>query len=225
MAATLSVAGCLGYTIESEDDVQQRKARIDELESEVGDLESQVETKDSTIEDLEAEVEQKQSEIEDLEASIEEKDGEIDSLESDLETEQKELISKLYELGESHRQRAFKNWQDGGDLYDQGDYSGASNEWGLAAGQYIDATEVFAEAASIASDQGRSEVADMIESSKNRVQTSATAAHQFSLASYYYSHDNESQGDKHLQEGNSALEELDQYTLYDPSEIDSSLGL
>ncbi len=225
VVATTALAGCLGYTIESEDDVQQRQDRIGELETQVENLESEVDQKDSTIEDLQSEVDQKESQIEELETSVEQKDGEIESLESDLETERKELISKLYELAGGHRQRAFANWEDGNAMFDEGDFAGASNEWGLAAGQYINAGNVFSEAASVASDQGLTEVAGKIESSRNRVQTSATAANQFGLASYYYSHGNKSRGDQHLNEGNAVLDELDQYTLYEPSEIDSDLGL
>lgn len=218
VAATVGVAGCLGYTVESTDDVEQRKQRI-------RDLESQLETKESELQSLNETIAEKESKIEDLEASVENKDEEIASLESELETKRKEQISTLYALGDRHRQRAAKNWQDASGMYEQGDYPGASNEWGLASGQYIDAAETFEKAASVADEQGLSDVADKITSSKEYVRTSATVANHFALASYYYAHENKSRGDQHIDEGNATLDELQQYTLHEPSEIDSDLGL
>lgn len=232
VAATVGLAGCLGYTIESEDDVQQRKERIDELESEVADLESQVEQKESEneqlnsdIEDLESQIEQKESEIQQLESDLQQAESDVDSLESDLETERKEHVSLLYELGYSQRDRALNHWKSGANLYDQGDFAGASNEWGISSGQYIDAAETFAQAAADARDLGLSDVVSDVESSEEYVRLSGQAANHFALASYYYAHDNETDGDSHIDKGNDALDESSQYTLYEPQEIDSALGL
>lgn len=225
VTATAGLAGCLGYTIEPTDDIEDRKKRIDDLETQLEQEEDDNEQLNSEIEDLESDIEQKESRIEDLESSVENKDEEIASLESDLASERKKLVSELYKLGDSHRKRASSNWQDASGLYGQGDYSGASNEWGVSTGQYIDAAGAFSEAESAASDQGLTDVAEKIASSKGYVQTMAEAANHFALASYYYSHGNNDGGNDQLNQGNSALDETNQYTLYEPQEIDNSLGL
>lgn len=239
VTATVGLSGCLGYTIESEDDVERRKDRIDELESDVDELESDLEQKESEneelgseiegletdVETLEAEIEDKETRIQELESTIDQKDDEVDSLESDLDTERREKISLVYELGYQQRNRALNHWKSGSNLYDQADYAGASNEWGISSGQYIDSAETFAEAASQARDLGLSKVASDAESSEEFVRASARAANHFALASYYYSKDDVSEGDYHIDEGNDALDESQQYTLYEPSEIDAALGL
>ena len=121
-AGAVVSTGCLGYTIESEDDVEQWQERIDELESE---REHQRERAD----ELESDREELQNELDSIRT-------ERDELTEQITTNDKQGILDTYELVEDMYDQAESDLTDGESFFENENYATASIRYAYAQGLY-----------------------------------------------------------------------------------------
>lgn len=224
-AATVGLAGCLGYTIESEDDVEGRKTRIDELESEIEDLESNLSDREDEIADLESQIQDRESQIEDLESDVSDREDEIESLESDLETLRAEKVSALYTVGHARTEASKLSKENANAEADKENYDLASLYWVRAEGELNGAHTSFDEAQSVADEEGFSSVASTIEEARMWAKHMSQACLNMANAYLFLSRGQDSMGQDYADMAQEAFKKADQYDVADPSDIESQLGL
>lgn len=224
-AAAVGLSGCLGYTIEAEEDVEQRKERIETLETEVDDLEGQVQERESEVDDLNGQIEQKESEISDLESDVADRDEEISTLESDVETLRAEKVASLYALGHARIEAANHSIEQANSASDDEDWRLAAMYWTRAEGEVNGAHASFEDARIVAEEEGFSSVAATIEEARTWADHFGDVCLEFANASLYLSRGDDSTAQDHLDAGEQALDEAEKYDVADVSEIESALGL
>jgi hypothetical protein len=153
-------AGCLGYTIEGEEDVQQREDRISELEEELESVRSE---RDGLAE-------------------------ERDNLLEELDTTNRENLVTIYELSESAYTQAESDLNDGTDFYEQEDYRTASVRYAYAQQAYQEAAIMLDEIVDPAREQS-TEASAVVEESREYCTTTATIALRLVDSAYYASLD------------------------------------
>lgn len=224
-AAAVGLTGCLGYTIESEDDVEARKERIEELETQVDELNGTVERRDDEIADLESDIEEKETRIEELESDVEDHDEEIESLQSDVETLRAEKVSSLYALGHARIEAANQSIDAADSAGNEEDYRLAAMYWTRAEGELNGAHAAFEDARIVAEEEGYSSVAATIEEARLWTRHMSDACLNLANSFLYLSRGDDSTAQDYADAGEEALDEADQYDVASPSEIDSALGL
>ncbi len=161
--AVAATAGCLGYTIESEEGIEDRKNRIDQLQTladaknetideqdsllsdrneTIGDLEQDVANLETTVadleddlSDLEAELTDKRQELAAAESTIDSKNSEIDTLESDIDDLESEIDTHEAVVEETRTQAIIQLYTYAHSLASAADdrYSTGVEEWNADA--------------------------------------------------------------------------------------------
>lgn len=91
VVAAGGVAGCLGYTIEQEDDIEEMEETIEELQDDINELENEIDELEAQITEKESTIETLEGENQDLEVDLATKSDELDDLNEKLDTKRDEL--------------------------------------------------------------------------------------------------------------------------------------
>lgn len=238
-ASALSLAGCLGYTIEETSNIERRKTDIQSLRSTVSSLQSTVTAKEEKIQTaqtqittLETEVRSKSTEIAGLESELEriknsneELQNELSNAKSTITANIKKRIETLYERGVGFRDIALQEWNSASSEYDNQNYIQAARDWAYSYGHYDGATELFFLAATIADDNGFNSVTGIIADANNYCLEIRDAADDYSIASHHYAIGNTQQGDDYISRGNNDVDDAQNYSVAPLTDVQNELGI
>lgn len=159
-----SATGCLGYTIESEENIQQRQEEIDQLEDTA---------------------QQRQEEIDQLDEELESIRSERDDLSEEIETTTRENLLTIYELAEDAYNQAESDIDDGISFLEDDDYATASIRCAYAQQAYNEAKFMLEEITDPTNEQS-SEAGNIVEESYEYCDTAASISLNLVDTAYYY---------------------------------------
>ncbi len=240
-------SGCLGYTVEREEDIKSLEDEITELEGDLGDAEQQVLDAESSVEELESQLDDRSNEITDLESQLDDRTDEIADLEDEkgrLESEvegREELVSDLrgeLEDTEASQRELFidqysdiisiiaegVDWTDTGrDWFEGGGYSNAARYW-LSAGTYFEAAAFASERldTSLRSND-YTEAADMVAQVTQWSTHARDAYDDYSQAAREYSLGNYSAAEEEVDSADEAYNQTQSYTLTPREDFEAAL--
>lgn len=226
------LTGCLGYTIKSEEEIQSKNDRIEELrttireqESELSSLNETIQQKEDRINQLEETINEKESQISDLEGTVTDQQSEIEQLESEVETLKREKISELYAIGHAHFESGNQAFDSARSSDSNGDYLIAEGNYAIAHGHYLSAEQAFRRAATLAGDVGLTNVQGSIETATNALDDYGLAALNYANEMLFRSQGNSSTADDFESDADSAYGSAQNTPVPTPDEIDSALDL
>lgn len=228
-----AASGCLGYTLESEDDVEAREERIAELEETVQEQQETIDAQESTlaerrsrIEELDAEITRKEERIATLESRNENREERTADLESRVETLQREKVSELYGI-------AYEHYESGNNAFDQaestesnGTQDTATALFSAANHDYLAAQRALSRSREVAEQLGASStVLDTLSSSRSTLDHYATAALNYANENLFRTRGNTQTADQYESDGATAYSKAQRGTVATVEQVDSALGL
>lgn len=190
-------AGCLGYTVEDEDDVENRKDRIDSLE-----------------EDRES-----------LESSNEDLEEQLSAVEADLDDSQAKQILYLYSWGLTHQNNASSAYNDAYSYLESSNFRAARAEFNLSAGYYHSATNNFNGAAERAAGLGEPTVESYCTDAKSRCELMDAAVANYQTAMYHYANGEQATAQSYIDSGDANYTDAQQDELHDLATLESELSV
>lgn len=243
--------GCLGYTIESEDGVAQRKTRIEQLEQTATEREQRVDELEDQLSNFQDQIDEKESTVQRLQQTATDRGDKIQSLEDELESveeqleetrTQNRLLERRVENLEGEQsereydvlmvwyESALESYEFGEDKYSDAtqsqntqDYFVASEEYLTAWGQYNAAVGATDHIGSHLSQRSMFDVEDLI------TQTNLYCYHMRQACEYYYSSmlyyavDDITTGEQDISSAQEEVESAQEYTVHDKSTIRDAL--
>lgn len=247
IASVPVISGCMGYTVESQEEVASRQTQIDNLQQTVERQQSKIETKNEQLTKIKQTATEQSSEISDLEREMENIREQLRRTEDDLESarqrndelsnsltavkttvedNKKRRIVDLYVKGTNSREYGSNSYSQADTAYnDDQNFVKASREWAEAWGNYNASVGYFYEALQLAKDSDSESAQEKVLNANLKVSELRDASGYFSLASYEYSQGNESEGDSYLEQGNTHLENANGYEIVDVAQIKIDLGI
>lgn len=216
--AAIASSGCLGYTVESEDDVNDRKERTDSLEDERDSL-------DEELESLQDERDSLEGDVESLEESNTDLEEELSGVESNLEDSNGEQILHLYSWGLTHQNNATDAYNEAYSYYQDGDHTAARAEFNLCGGYYHSAENNFRGAKNVADALGETTVETYCSQAESRCGSMNDAAADYQSSMYYFNNGYTSTAEDYLDSGDAQYTEAQSYTLRDLGELETQLGV
>lgn len=230
--AIASTTGCLGYTVQKQEDVKSRKNEVDKLESEVEakqeTIQAQKETvqaQKETISSQESELEKRKQRISELNDRIDQLEQDKSALESDVDQLKREKVSNLYEAAHLQYQSAGDDFDAGKRAESDGDLELAIGWFGIAYGKYQAARDTTEQALKLAKELGADPAVSRLDESRAAFDLYADASASFANENLFRSRGDDSAADDAEQQANDEHDQAKQKTVYTPDEIRSALGL
>lgn len=198
---TVMSSGCLGYTIEEEEQIEQRQERIDEIESDKEEL---------------------QNELESIRSERDELAEERDELTTEIESTQRQDIINIYQLANNIYEEGESNLSDGNSFIEADDYATASIRFAYAQSRFEEARFILDELVEQA-DQYSTEAGDLVNESKNHCATATEVSSRLVNTAYYLSTDDTVQAQQEVDEAESLTDQLESSEFHSVRDIRNSL--
>ena len=234
-----SQAGCLGYTVQDQEEVDERKNRIENLQESLESAQTNISEQESQIVDLEEqrnglqnEISEKESQIADLEEQINNLNSDLQSaeeniasLEEDKQRLEAEIILDLYSWAISMNNDGLDYWSGGIELWNNENYTEARAEFNVAAGYFDSAFMNMKGAGDRADEFGYNQTEDLIRETQNKVNLRYLASGQYQLASRSAARGEYSDAQSYQDTGEQRLSEAENYEFYDLNVLEDELGV
>lgn len=193
--ATLS--GCLGYQVQSEGEIRQRRNRIESLQS-------TVQAKGDEMEALEANNQQ---------------------FKQQLERRQKRAVAGKYADALTIRKEATAAWNEAQSLWQDRQFRPATIQFGRAGGRWDGARIQFGQAGDLAGSLGENDAKNLCVTAGNHCGLMTNACTRLANAASAYANGNRQQGNQQAQRGKNAANRAGQHSIAPLSEMENRLGL
>lgn len=192
-----AVSGCLGYSIERSDTVQQRQDRISTLESELSRREEEFDRLEENNERLRAAVDR----------------------------EEKRHIVVRYRDGVAIQNAANTRWNEAQQAFGDAQYRTARRRFHTVAGYWGSAAIAFRNAANAAADLGENNAEQACTAARNHCALMVNASNHWARGAGQYANGNPTAGNDAIEDGRSATTDADSFIVVPLSELRSRLGL
>ena len=204
VGAVTATTGCLGYTIQSTDEIDRRQARIDELENRIDGIESELNSTQTENAELE---------------------DEVTELENDLTDAQSEQILWLYSSGINHYNNGIDKYRSGFDYFSEENYTATRAEMNVAVGYFDAATDNFDVASNRASDDEEISVESYCSDASSKSNQLALACSDYQTGAYYYTQNENTTAENYIDDGDRHYSNMESYELRDLSTLEDELGI
>jgi len=208
LAAT---AGCLGYNIETPEEREEQKNRVDQLETEIKELEEELNS-----------AQNRNSELEQERNSAQDRNSE---LESDITEAKYKQILWLYSYGITHYNNGIDKYNSGYDLFVNENYVGARAEFNVAAGYFDSASVNFNAATNRADDMSESTVERYCSDAVSKSDYMSQAVGDYQTGAEYYRRGDSSTGSNYINDGDGHYSQAQNTELRDLGELESELDV
>lgn len=215
----------MGYSVRSQEDVERRRQRVEELEATVDQQDSELDQRQSRIEDLNSSIQEKESRIAELETEKATADQRVTELQADVERLRREKVSELYDVGYSQFQTGQSDFAKAETSESNGDYDIAEAQYALASAHFGSAEQSMDRAATVAGDAGFDATRLLVEESASTVESYESAALDYANESLYRVRGDTATADSFESDGDDALISAQSGTVHQPADVDSQLGL
>lgn len=237
VSGVAGLSGCLGYTVQSTDEIEQQDQRVENLESTVSEQQAAIDNQSTEISSLKTEnaarqeriatlEKQKESlsdRISDLQSQANSLEGENDELQQEIQQLQQEKILVLYQRGEEMQAFAASDWEEGRTAWANDNWGTASMYLFRAEGQYVNTYNEWMDAETLMSEMDATNAASIISDGMSYVEHMKFAANNYANAAYYYSYGEDGQAVSLKQDGDAQYNDAQQYELPAESDIKDAL--
>lgn len=242
--AGASVAGCFGYSVESTDSIDSRKATIERLQTnleenttalaetreelntttaELTQTKQDLESAQETVSEQEATISDLRSERDELERDVEQLESEVEAVEAATTEMQAKTVLTVYTYAIGLANEGHNLYRSGSDYADNAEYLSASYDFYEAEAYYRSAASVYDLAVDRANQYDFGTVSGWTDESRSKILFYNEAAADFGLAYLNYAAE-DSAGDQYIEEGNMHLESAQEYQSRSLTVLETELG-
>lgn len=197
-------AGCMGYEVQSSEDVDKRKEKISSQETEIGELEDELDSAQS-----------RQTELE----------NQISEVESELEGSNSEQILFLYSWGLTHSNNGWDAYREGYNFGQNDNYSEARAEFNLASGYFHSAENNFRAAEERAIEMGKTAVETYTSDAKTSAKLMKQAMGNYQIAAAYMIEGDRSTARDYSSTGDSKYSQAQNHETRDLDRLENELDV